>query len=271
MRLLILAAFSLSLSAADPVPTGLDDGYRSMYDLDFGAAHQKFASWKQANPDDPMGPVSNAAAYLFSELERLHVLDSELFVDDDKFRLRQHLAASPETKRAFEDELSKGRESSQRVRSRAPDDQNALLADVLAHGLEADYLSLVEHRDLAALGIVKEGRTLALHLLNTHPDCYDAYLAIGVENYLLSLKPAPVRWILNLSGAQTSKQEGIAKLRLTAEKGYLLQPYARMLLAVAALRDNDKANAAHILEGLVREFPHNRLYATELARIKSAK
>ena len=218
-----------------------------------------------------MGPVSNAAAYLFSELERLHVLDSELFVDDDKFRLRQHLAASPETKRAFEDELSKGRESSQRVRSRAPDDQNALLADVLAHGLEADYLSLVEHRDLAALGIVKEGRTLALHLLNTHPDCYDAYLAIGVENYLLSLKPAPVRWILNLSGAQTSKQEGIAKLRLTAEKGYLLQPYARMLLAVAALRDNDKANAAHILEGLVREFPHNRLYATELARIKSAK
>jgi len=242
-----------------------------MYDLDFGAAHQKFASWKQANPDDPMGPVSNAAAYLFSELERLRVLDSELFVDDDKFKLRQHLTANPEIKRAFEAELARGRESAQRIRSHAPDDQNALLADVLAHGLEADYLSLVEHRDIAALSVVKEGRVLAIRLLNVHPDCYDAYLAIGVENYLLSLKPAAVRWILNLSGAQTNKQEGIAKLRLTAEKGYLLQPYARMLLAVAALRDNDKTNAAQILEGLVREFPHNRLYATELARIKSAK
>ena len=71
MRLLILTALPLWLSAAD-----LDSGYRSMYDLDFGAAHQKFASWKRANPEDPMGPVSNAAAYLFSELERLHVLDS---------------------------------------------------------------------------------------------------------------------------------------------------------------------------------------------------
>jgi hypothetical protein len=242
-----------------------------MYDLDFAAAHQQFASFEQVNPDDPMGPVSNAAAYLFSELERLHVLDSELFVDDDKFKLRQHLTASPETKRAFEGELSRARESAQRVRSHAPDDQNALLADVLAHGLESDYLSLIEHRDLAALSVVKEGRALAIRLLAVHPDCYDAYLAIGVENYLLSLKPAPVRWILNWSGAQTSRQEGIAKLRLTAQKGTLLQPYARMLLAVAALRDNDKVNAARILDGLVREFPHNRLYAAELARIKGAK
>jgi hypothetical protein len=112
---------------------------------------------------------------------------------------------------------------------------------------------------------------MALHLLNTHPDCYDAYLAIGVENYLLSLKPAPVRWILNWSGAQTNRQEGIAKLRLTAEKGYLLQPYARMLLAVAALREGDKASAEQILEGLAREFPHNRLYAAELERMKRAK
>jgi hypothetical protein len=266
IAILMLTAIAIPLSAA-----GLMDGYRSMYDLDFGAAHQKFASWKQANPDDPMGPVSNAAAYLFSELERLHVLDSELFVDDDKFKLRQHLTASPETKRAFEKELASGRESAKQVRSRAPDDQNALLADVLAHGLEADYLSLIEHRDMAALSVVKEGRVLAMHLLNTHPDCYDAYLAIGVENYLLSLKPAPVRWFLGWSGAQTNKQEGIAKLRLTAEKGNLLQPYARMLLAVAALRDNDRSNAANILEGLVREFPHNRLYAAELARVKGAK
>jgi hypothetical protein len=107
-----------------------------------------------------------------------------------------------------------------------------------------------------------------VHLLTAHPDCYDAYLAIGVENYLLSLKPAPVRWVLNWSGAQTNKQEGIAKLRLTAEKGDLLQPYARMLLAVAALRDNDRATATRLLDGLVREFPHNRLYASELARVK---
>ncbi len=262
----MLAAIALPLTAA-----GLEDGYRSMYDLDFVAAHRQFASFKQAHPEDPMGPVSNAAAYIFSELERLHILDSELFVDDDRFRLRQHLTADPATKRAFDAELASGRALAKRVLSRLPDDQNALLADVMAHGLEADYLSLIEHHDLTALGVVKEGRAEAIHLLNVHPDCYDAYLAIGVENYLLSLKAAPVRWFLSLSGAQTNKQEGLAKLGLTAQKGYFLKPYARMLLAVAALRDNDPTSAARILEGLVSEFPHNRLYAAELARIKGAK
>jgi hypothetical protein len=262
---------TILVPADAPAGEALMDGYRSMYDLDFDAAHRKFGSWKQAHPDDPMGPVSNAAAYLFSELERLHVLDSELFVDDDKFRLRERMTASLEIKRAFDEELSSARASAHRVLTHAPDDQNALLAEVMAHGLEADYLSLVEHRDLAALSVVKEGRAMALHLLSAHPDCYDAYLAIGLENYLLSLKPAPVRWVLSWSGAQTSRQEGIAKLRLTAEKGYLLQPYARMLLAVAALRGNDRTEAARLLEGLVREFPHNRLYAAELERIKRTK
>src|ERR1700730_16924860 len=99
-----------TISGAD-----LDSGYRSMYDLDFDAAHRKFAAWKQDNPDDPMGPVSNAAAYLFSELERLHVLDSELFVDDDKFKLRRHLTPDADIKRAFQDELRSARQSSQRV------------------------------------------------------------------------------------------------------------------------------------------------------------
>ena len=268
MRLLILTVLAL----AGYVAAGeLEDGYRSMYDLDFSAAHQKFSSWKLTNPDDPMGPVSNAAAYLFSELERLHILDSELFADDDKFRLRQRLSSDPAVKSAFDVELSNASELASRVLAKSPDDRNALLADVLAHGLQADYLSLIEHRDMAALSVVKQGRVLALHLLNTHPDCYDAYLAIGVENYLLSLKPAPVRWMLSWGGAQTNKQEGIAKLRLTAEKGNLLRPYARMLLAVAALRDHDPTQASRILEGLTREFPHNRLYAFELSRIKGSK
>ena len=35
-----------------------------------------------------MGYVSNAAAYLFSEFNRLHILESDLFTDDAKFEHR---------------------------------------------------------------------------------------------------------------------------------------------------------------------------------------
>ena len=52
-----------------------------------------------------------------------------------------------------------------------------------------------------------------------------------------------MRWLLRIGGAQTDKEIGLERLRLTAEKGHYLQPYARLLLAVAALRDhrNDRA------------------------------
>jgi len=57
-------------------------------------------------------------------------------------------------------------------------------------------------------------------------------------------------------------------LRLTAEKGRYLNPYARLLLAVAALRDKNIPKARDLLSALAREFPHNRLYAQELAQLR---
>ena len=104
-------------------------------------------------------------------------------------------------------------------------------------------------------------------LLALDPTFCDAYVAIGVENYMLSLKPAPVRWLLRIGGAQVDKAQGLAKLRLAATKGRYLMPYARLLLAVAALRDHDRSGARSLLAYLSREFPRNPLYAEELSKL----
>ena len=115
---------------------------------------------------------------------------------------------------------------------------------------------------------MKTSRATAEQLLAIEPGYYDAYLAVGVENYLLSLKPAPVRWFLQMNGAQTDRDRGIENLRLTAEKGNYLCSYARLLLAVAALRNKDRTQARDILGKLALEFPQNRLYTEELARLQ---
>jgi hypothetical protein len=87
---------------------------------------------------------------------------------------------------------------------------------------------------------------------------------------MLSVKPPPVRWLLRLAGGETDKALGIEKLKLTSEKGHYLAPFAKLLLAVAALRDHDTWGARVLIEGLVREYPHNPLYAEELARLQPA-
>jgi len=246
----------------------LEAGYRQMYNLDFDGAHATFQAWEATHPEDAVGPVSNAAAYLFSEFNRLHILESELFTDNDKFTKRKKLVPDPQVRAAFDDELNMGDEIAGRALAKSPQDANALFAKVLANGLRGDYAAMVEKRNMAGLGYMKAGRLLAQKLLALDPSYYDAYLAIGVENYLLGLNSAPVRWFLKIGGAETNKEDGIAKLRLTAEKGRYLAPYARLLLAVAALRDRDRDTARRLLSGLADEFPQNPLYRKELAQLQ---
>jgi len=262
---LVLVAVLAPLSAQ----TGLlDRGYRDMYNLDFEAAHVVFHDYQKLNPADPLGPVSDAAAYLFSEFDRLSILQSEFFVNNNSFFSLQRRQPDAAAKADLDRDLRRADELASAVLTGAPDDANALLASVMRSGLHADYLSLIEKRNVAALTEVKRGRAIAERLLSKHPDCYDGYLAVGLENYILSLKPAPVRWILRAGGAETNKEIGIEKMRLTAEKGHYLKPYARLLLAVAALRDKNKPEAGRILTWLSSEFPQNRLYREELARLR---
>src|SRR5260370_25208969 len=60
-----------------------------MYDLKFEEAHRALERWQKEHPDDCLGPASDAAAYLFSELARLGVLESQLFVNDNHFKNRK--------------------------------------------------------------------------------------------------------------------------------------------------------------------------------------
>lgn len=260
-RAMALAALAWCASAAVAEPTLLDTGYRQMYNLQFDAAHRTFAQWQEMHPEDPIGPASDAAAYLFTEFNRLHILQSEFFVHDDHFYTDRKLSPDPALKAKFEAALRKA----DSLAARTPGKPDSQFASLLCHGLESDYLALIEKRYTPAFKEMKAARAQAEQLLAAHPEYYDAWIAIGVENYMLSVKPAPLRWLLRLSGGETDGKLGIEKLRLTAEKGHYLAPFARLLLAVAALRDRNKPRARDILASLAREFPNNPLYTQELA------
>ncbi len=238
-----------------------------MYNLQFEEAHRTFKGWEQLHPDDPMGPASDAAAYLFAELHRLGVLQWELFLDDERFKQSRKLSPDPATRQAFDQALAESDRLADNILARSPEDGNASFAKIMAQGLRSDYIALIDKRYLASLAYMKNAGILADKLLAKDPTRYDAYLAIGVENYILGLKPAPVRWLLRVYGAETDKDRGIEKLRLTAEEGHYLLPFARLLLAVAALRDKNRNGARALLAGLVREFPKNTLYRRELDRL----
>jgi hypothetical protein len=266
---LLLAQPGRAAAAVDTVSsaTSLDRGFSLLYNLDFAGAHQVFLSWQQEHPDNPVGTVCDAAGFLFSEFNRLGVLESQFYADDKAFDSRKKLAPDSAVRDHFYAALD---QADSRARSRLmkdPKDRDALFALTLSSGLKADYAALIEKRNLASLHYTKEATLWAEQLLAVDPDCIDAHLATGVSQYIIGSMAAPVRWLVRLGGVSGDKQKGILELQLTAQRGHYLAPFARILLAIAYVRDKDKPRARDLLVSLRDEFPHNPLFAQEIARL----
>ncbi|MFZ0292966.1 MAG: hypothetical protein WAL52_05135 [Candidatus Sulfotelmatobacter sp.] len=265
---------SLALSAtAEPdaiASTELERGFLGLYNLDFTGAEKDFSAWERQHPDDPVGPVSEAAGFLFSEFNRLGVLEGQFYENDDSFTARSKLTPDPILHERFDAAIDRAKALAHARLSENPKDQDGLFALTLSSGLQADYAALIEKKNLASLHYTKEASTWAQQLLAVCSNCYDAQLATGFSKYIIGSMSAPVRWFLRMGGLPADKQGGIADLQLTAQHGKYLAPFARILLAIAYVRNKEKARALAILASLKAQFPGNTLFPREIARLESA-
>jgi hypothetical protein len=274
MRRVLLAVLALGAAltgstrtVADVPAVRLEDGFSRLYDLDFSGAERDFKTWEARNPENPMGPASEAAGTLFSEFNRLGVLEAQFYEDDSIFEHRKKYEADPAQRRVFDEQLARAETLANSRMKRSPRDRDALFAMTLAAGLRSDFAALIEKRNLASLRYTKEATAWASQLLAADPTCYDAHLASGVSRYIIGSMAAPVRWLLRIGGLPGDKASGISELQLTAVQGDLLAPFARILLAIAYVREKNAGQARELLLGLQRDFPDNALFGRELARL----
>jgi len=270
----MVCALCLAAGAADlPRPalvTPLEHGFSGLYNLDFTGAQKDFVAWEQLHPDDPVGPVSEAAGFLFSEFNRLGVLEAQFFENDDAFVDRPKQSPDPEVRKKFQAAIERAEKLAHARLAKDPKDRDALFALTMSSGLQADYASLIEKRNFASVRFTKEATSQAQQLLAVCPNCYDALLATGFTKYIIGSLIAPLRWILRMGGLPSDKKAGLADLQTTADHGHYLAPFARILLAIAYVREKDKPRALQLLTGLQHDFPGNALFSREITRLRAA-
>src|ERR1700693_3049554 len=164
--LVALAALCLSMglrpiasAAGAPDPsagTALDRGFLGLYNLDFTGAQKDFSSWEAEHPDDPVGPVSEAAGCLFSEFNRLGVLETQFFENDASFSARAKLSPDPAVHDHFQEALDRAQRLARARLSKDAKDRDGLFAMTLASGLQADYAALIEKKNMAPLHHTKQ-------------------------------------------------------------------------------------------------------------------
>ncbi len=269
---LILGRFAAAEDIPRTAPISLlDQGYSGLYNLDFAGAQKDFSLWQQQHPDNPLGPVSEAAGFLFSEFNRLGILEAQFYEDNSTFAARSRMKADPAIRTQFEEAIARSENLAHARLAQDATDRDSLFALTLSFGLQADYAALIDKHNIESLHFTKQASTFAQRLLSLCHDCYDALLATGFSKYIMGSMAAPVRWLLRLGGLPADKQAGIEDLQMTAAHGHYLAPFARILLAVAYVREKDKPQAVQLLTELRSEFPANPLFSREISRLRSGE
>jgi hypothetical protein len=261
---LLVSAFAADVPAPQP---SLDQGFRLLYNLDFDQAHQVFLSWQHEHPQDPVGPTAEAAGILFSEFHRLGVLEGQFYENDKSFQNRDKPDPDKGVRDRFNAALARAQSAASVRLAANANDRDALFAMTLSSGLQADYAALIEKRNMSSLHYTREANDWADRLLAVDPGCYDARVATGFSKYIIGSMAAPLRWVLRMGGVSGDKKQGILELQMTADHGQYLGPFARILLAIAYVRDKDNSRARQLLASLRDEFPKNTLFSHELARL----
>ena len=246
----------------------VDTGFHLLYELKPEQAHKQFEAWQKFHPEDPLGSASEAAAYLFEECYRQGVLTSEFFLDDKRFLGKIPLKPDPELRAEFFAADKQAQDLAQLQLKTNPDDPNALFSMSLSLGMQADYASLIDKRQLDSLKKIRQADTYSKKLLKIAPDAADAYLGLGTANYFIGSQPILKRFFLVFVGIKGDKKAGIQQIELAADHGHYLRPFAKIMLALAALREKKPEVARTQLHELVVEFPENPLFASELAKLK---
>lgn len=253
-------------SAFTEVPE-LKEGFRLLYVQKYPDAREKFSAWTSEHPSDPFGFVATAASYLFEEFYRQGVMTSDFFLDDKKFLRGIEGKPNPERMKNFLAALEQARKLAKGRLAENKNDAPALFSLTLAAGMESNANSILERKHVEGLKRMKEANEHAKLLLAQRPDASDAWVAPGSANYIIGCLSGGVRMVLWFGGIHGDKKLGMELVGKTAEKGRYLEPFAKVLLALAARREKQDALAKKLLHELTEEFPDSPLFAAEYAKV----
>jgi hypothetical protein len=242
----------------------LENAFDDMYRLQFDGARSVIVAYERLHPNDALGTVAEAASYLFEEFQQKGVFSSAFFLDDKKLLVGVDGAVS-------ENRNPKFLEADARARTLANDrldansrDADALLVLALADGMESDYDALIEKKQIASLQLMKQADGEAVRALALDPNLQDAYVSLGVAGYIIGCLPSYKRAVLWFGGIHGDRERGIVLMQNAADHGHYLQPFAKIMLALADEREHRYDLAQGLLADLARQFPENPHFAQEL-------
>jgi tetratricopeptide (TPR) repeat protein len=265
---MLVFLFMLSLVASAPIVAAaehLQSGENHFFNLEYDEAIVDYNRVVEQNPNDPLAYTHLASAQLYKELYRMGLLESSALRGDNQFLNQKRPQPDPQARARFLDTLERGRRVAESLLATDRRDQVALYALGTNYALRGNYEFMVEKAWFSALRNGGKARDYCEQLRKLNPNFVDAYLVLGVYEYVAGHLPLPVKVLAAIGGVHGSREKGEAYITRVAREGNYAHNDARVLLVIVYRRERRPLEAAKMLENLIADFPRNYVLGLELA------
>jgi hypothetical protein len=256
-------------AAASKAPTAeLDklrvEGFDAVYSLDYQTARARFETMTQVAPGDPAGYVYLANNLWLETLNRGRRLLTSVYTSGSFYQgVSKEDQVDVKRDRAFQDFIKQAIAASDARLLKDPQDTYALYYKASAMGTRAAYSTSVKRSFRKAIGDANVSIRLHRQVIRIDPDYTDAYLSIGLYEYVIGSLPFGWRVLARFAGLKGSKKKGIENLEKVMESGKLTPDDARVVLIAIYNREGQPERSLELLTYLATRYPRNYLLRIE--------
>ena len=239
--------------------TEAQEAFQQLYNLDHAGAKQTFLALKSRYPTHPAPALYVATTIWLHELFVRQELDLSLFIAPGYFDETTPKVMDPEDRRAFHEGVEESQQLAEEILKVDPGHQDARYFLGLSYGVLGSFAVTVDHKTNQAFGYGKKAYQYHRDLVNEDADYYDAYMSVGVYEYIVDNLPWYIKWLAVLIGYRGSEERVFEYLNLAAEKGLYVSDDARVMLMVLLVREKEYQEALAQASFLHQTYPGNYL------------
>src|SRR5262245_48871844 len=241
--------------------------YEHAMSLHYNEPRSSFQTLRQRYAQHPGPPLYLALTLWQHELFRRQDLGVDRFVSPESFMQATGRQMPAEDRNAFFRYIGESQASCQAILKEKPGDLDARYFLGAAHGALAAFAVTIDRDKREAFRQGKQAYQYHLGIVTEQPDYYDAYVTLGLYEYIVANLPWYMKWIAQIVGYKGTEERGFKYLRLAATKSPFVAVNARSMLIVLCVREKMYDEALENAQFLHHRYPRNFQLHLNVARI----
>jgi tetratricopeptide (TPR) repeat protein len=277
---MLVAAFLIVTFLRDPARAGLQNSpanpadaeplilalnYR--YNLEYSEARKAIEGWLAQHPEDLHGLNALATVMLHGEMFRHGILAAHIYGDMGQMFRTGRIPYPPQFQQQLFSTLQKAETLAENRLKKNPKDQEALYWAGVSHATAAIFYFTMAKSYLAALHEATDARKLHAQVLKINTSFTDAWLVIGVNDYVIGSLPWYMKVLASLVGYHGNREQGTEEVRQVATQGHWARDDAKLILAVLYRREKKYPETLAVLQDMAKSYPRNFLLQREIAGV----